>query len=328
VSSIQTSVSSPKEHASFGRRLLTKIFGSERAIRTNLTLLIMSTPGILFLFVFAYLPMIGLVIAFKDYRFADGILGSPWVGLDNFRFLFGTDAAWRITRNTLLMNSTFIIVNTVGSLIIALLLNEIYRSWASKYYQTMLFFPFFVSWVIVSYFVFGFLNANNGLINQIFKALGIHRIIWYRSPQYWPIILTLTNFWKGLGFGSVIYLAAILAIPPVYYEAAKIDGASKWQQIRFITLPQIRPVIIILVLLSIGHIFNADFGLFFFVPRNSPMLYPTTDVIDTFVYRSLMELGNISMAAAASFYQSVVGLVLVVFANWMVRRVNSDEALF
>jgi putative aldouronate transport system permease protein len=138
----------------------------------------------------------------------------------------------------------------------------------------------------------------------------------------------LTNFWKGLGFGSVIYLAAILAIPPVYYEAAKIDGASKWQQIRFITLPQIRPVIIILVLLSIGHIFNADFGLFFFVPRNSPMLYPTTDVIDTFVYRSLMELGNISMAAAASFYQSVVGLVLVVFANWMVRRVNSDEALF
>ena len=309
-------------------RIRNKLFGTGHSFRSTITLLTMALPGILFLFVFAYLPMIGLVIAFKDYRFADGLLGSQWVGLDNFSFLFGTDNTWRITRNTLMMNSLFIVSNTIGSLIIALMLNEVYRSWVSKFYQTMLFFPFFVSWVIVSFFVFGFLNANNGLMNQMLMAVGLDRVIWYRSPEFWPIILMLTNFWKGVGFGSIIYLAAIMAISPEYYEAAMIDGASKWRQIRSITLPLIRPTIIILVLLSIGHIFNADFGLFFFVPRNTPMLYSTTDVIDTFVYRSLIELGNISMAAAASFYQSMVGLIMVVLANWLVRRVDSSEALF
>ena len=328
MTSIPTSLPAEDKKTGFLTRVSERIFGSGRSFRTTLTLLLMALPGILFLLVFAYLPMIGLVIAFKDYRFADGILGSQWVGFQNFKFLFGTDITWRITRNTLMMNTLFIVVNTVGSLAIALLLNEIYHTWVSKYYQTMLFFPFFVSWVIVSYFVFGFLNANNGLVNRFLEAVGLDRIIWYRSPQYWPIILTLTNFWKGVGFGSIIYLAAMMAISTEYYEAAKIDGASKWQQIRSITLPLIRPVVIILVLLSIGHIFNADFGLFFFVPRNTPMLYSTTDVIDTFVYRSLIELGNISMAAAAGFYQSVVGLVMVVLANWLVRRVNSEEALF
>ena len=328
MTAIPGSLSTKDKKTGFLSRVVEKHFGSRRSLRSTLTLFLMALPGILFLFVFAYLPMIGLIIAFKDYRFADGILGSKWVGLQNFQFLFGAGTTWRITRNTLLMNSLFIVVNTVGSLGIALLLNEIYHTWVSKYYQTMLFFPFFVSWVIVSYFVFGFLNANNGLVNQLLEALGLHRIIWYRSPQYWPIILTLTNFWKGVGFGSIIYLAAMMAISTEYYDAAKIDGANKWQQIRYITLPLIRPVVIILVLLSIGHIFNADFGLFFFVPRNTPMLYSTTDVIDTFVYRSLIELGNISMAAAAGFYQSIVGLIMVVLANWLVRRVNSEEALF
>lgn len=310
------------------KRIQNVVIGDDRTFRSNLSLMAMSAPGVLFLLVFAYLPMIGLVIAFKDYRFADGILGSAWVGLDNFRFLFGTDIAVRITRNTLLMNSLFIIVNTTGGLAVALLLNEVYHSRASKYYQTMLFFPFFISWVIVSYFVFGFLNANNGLINQSLEILGLDRVVWYRSPEFWPLILTVVNFWKGVGFSSIIYLAAIIAIPNSFYEAAKIDGSNKWQQIRYITLPLIRPVVIILVLLSIGHIFNADFGLFFFVPRDTPMLYPTTDVIDTFVYRSLIELGDISMAAASGFYQSIVGLVMVVLANWTVRRINPDEALF
>lgn len=309
-------------------RIRTKLFGSERTFKTNLNLMAMALPGILFLFVFAYLPMFGLMIAFKDYRAADGILGSEWVGLNNFRFLFGTDIAWRITTNTLLMNSLFIITNTIGGLVVALLLNEVYYSWVSKYYQTILLFPFFISWVIVAYFVFGFLNANNGLLNQLLMAAGLERVIWYRSPEYWPVILTLSNFWNSVGFFSIIYLAAILGISSEYYEAAKIDGASKLQQVIYITLPLIRPVIIVLALLSIGRIFNADFGLFFFVPRDSPMLYSTTDVIDTFVYRSLVELNNISMAAAAGFYQSIVGFVLVIFANWLVRRVNPDEALF
>ena len=309
-------------------RLITKLIGNPRSFHTNITLLLMALPGIILLFIFAYLPMIGLVIAFKDYRFADGIFGSPWVGFENFRFLFGTDAAWRITRNTILMNSLFIVVNTVASLFIAILLNEVFVSKLSKYYQTMLFFPYFISWVIVSYFVFGFLNGNNGLLNNWMLALGLDRISWYRSPEYWPLILALANLWNGVGFGSIIYLAGMLGISPEYYEAAKIDGASKWQQIRYITLPMLLPLIIILTLLAIGRIFNADFGLFYFLPRDTPMLYSTTDVIDTFVYRSLVELGNISMAAAAGFYQSVIGFIMVIGANWLVRRINEDYSLF
>jgi putative aldouronate transport system permease protein len=305
-----------------------RLFGGRRNLQTNLTLSLMALPGVLMLFVFAYLPMVGLVIAFKDYRFADGIWGSAWVGFDNFRFLFGTDTAWRITRNTLLMNSLFILTSTVASLAIALLMNEVYTSHLSKYYQTMLFFPYFISWVIVSYFVFGFLNGGTGIASKALVALGYEKIEWYREPAYWPIILTLAHLWNGVGFGSIVYLAGMLGIDTAYYEAAKIDGANKWQQIRYITLPLITPLIIILVLLSIGRIFNTDFGLFFFVPRDNPMLYSTTDVIDTFVYRSLVKLGDISMAAAAGFYQSVVGFVLVVLANWLVRRINPDNSLF
>jgi putative aldouronate transport system permease protein len=305
-----------------------RLFGGRRNLQTNLTLSLMALPGVLMLLVFAYLPMVGLVIAFKDYRFVDGLWGSAWVGFDNFRFLFGTDTAWRITRNTLLMNSLFITTSTVASLIIALLMNEVYTSWLSKYYQTMLFFPYFISWVIVSYFVFGFLNGDTGIANQILMALGLDKIEWYREPAYWPTILTAANLWNGMGFGSIVYLAGMLGIDTGYYEAAKIDGANKFQQIRYITLPLIMPLIIILVLLAIGRIFNADFGLFFFVPRDNPMLYSTTDVIDTFVYRSLVQLGDISMAAAAGFYQSVVGFALVVLANWLVRRINPDNSLF
>lgn len=309
-------------------RLGMRLFGGQRNLQTNLTLSLMALPGILMLLVFAYLPMVGLVIAFKDYRFVDGIWGSDWVGFDNFRFLFGTDTAWRITRNTLLMNSLFIATSTVASLGIALLMNEVYTSWLSKYYQTMLFFPYFISWVIVSYFVFGFLNGETGIANQVLTALGMDKIEWYREPRYWPSILTAANLWNGMGFGSIVYLAGMLGIDTTYYEAAKIDGANKWQQIRYITLPLILPLIIILVLLAIGRIFNADFGLFFFVPRDNPMLYSATDVIDTFVYRSLVQLGDISMAAAAGFYQSIVGFVLVVLANWLVRRINPDNSLF
>lgn len=309
-------------------RLRTRVFGGQRNFQTNATLTLMALPGLLMLLVFAYLPMVGLVIAFKDYRFADGILGSAWVGFDNFRFLFGTDNAWRITRNTLVMNSLFISTGTVAALAIALLMNEVYTSWASKYYQTMLFFPYFISWVIVSYFVFGFLNGETGIVNKLLSALGQETVAWYREPQHWPAILVLAHLWQSVGFSSIVYLAGMLGIDPIYYEAAKIDGATKWQQIRYITLPLILPLIIILVLLSIGRIFNADFGLFFFVPRDNPMLYSTTDVIDTFVYRSLVQLGDISMAAAAGFYQSVVGFVLVVLANWFVRRINRDYSLF
>ena len=305
-----------------------KWLGSQRDLQTNLTLTAMALPGLLLLFVFAYLPMAGLIIAFKDYRFAEGIFGSAWVGFENFRFLFGADTAWRITRNTMGMNSIFIITGTIASLIIAILMNEVYTSKMSKYYQTMLFFPYFISWVIVSYFAFAFLNGNNGMLNQFISDMGGKPISWYRSANYWPWILALANLWNGVGFGSIIYLAGILGIEPAYFEAAKIDGATKWQQIRYITLPLLLPLVIILVLLAIGRIFNADFGLFFFVPRDNPLLYSTTDVIDTFVYRSLVQLGDISMAAAAGFYQSIVGFVMVVLANWIVRRVDPENSLY
>ncbi len=309
-------------------RLITAVMGNQRQRQTNLPLLLMALPGIILILIFSYLPMIGLLIAFKDYRFAEGILGSAWVGLENFRFLFGTDTAWRITRNTLLMNGLFIATGTVASLTIAILLNEVFISRLTKYYQTLLFFPHFISWVIVSYFVFGFLNVNNGLLNQLLVDWGFDKISWYRSADYWPGILTLAHLWNSVGFGSIVYLAGILGISPEYYEAAKIDGATKWQQTRHITLPMLLPLIIILVLLAIGRIFYADFGLFFFVPRDNAMLYPATDVIDTFVYRSLVELGNISMAAAAGFYQSIVGFGLVILANWIVRKINEDYSLF
>lgn len=302
--------------------------GGRRDLETNLALTTMALPGVILLFIFAYLPMVGLVIAFKDYKFAEGIWGSAWVGLENFRFLFGTDQAWRITRNTLLMNSIFIVTGTAASLTVAILMNEIYTSGVSKYYQTMLFFPYFMSWIIVSYFVFGFLNGDTGLVNKGLKLFGVDTIAWYRSPEYWPAILTVAHLWNSVGFSSIVYLAGILGIDTQLFEAAKIDGATKWQQIRYIMLPMLLPLIIILVLLSIGRIFNADFGLFFFVPRDTPMLYSTTDVIDTFVYRSLVELGNISMAAAAGFYQSLVGFLMVVTANWIVRRINQDYSLF
>lgn len=302
--------------------------GGRRTLETNVALTTMALPGVILLFVFAYLPMVGLVIAFKDYKFAEGMWGSAWVGLENFRFLFGTDQAWRITRNTLLMNSIFIVTGTAASLTVAILMNEIYTSGVSKYYQTMLFFPYFISWIIVSYFVFGFLNGDTGIVNKILKLFGVGTIAWYRSPEYWPYILTIAHLWNSVGFSSIVYLAGILGIDTQLFEAAKIDGATKWQQIRYIMLPMLLPLIIILILLSIGRIFNADFGLFFFVPRDTPMLYSTTDVIDTFVYRSLVELGNISMAAAAGFYQSIVGFVMVVVANWIVRRINQDYSLF
>lgn len=302
--------------------------GGRRNWDTNLNLFLMALPGVLLLFVFAYLPMFGIVIAFKNYRFADGILGSAWVGFENFRFLFGTDTALRITRNTLGMNSIFIVTTTVGALVVAMLMNEVYQSRMSKYYQTLLFFPYFISWVIASYFVFAFLNGNTGLANQWIEALGGDPPSWYRTPEAWPWILTLAHIWNSIGFSSIVYLAGILGISPELFEAAKIDGAGKLAQIRYITLPMLYPLIIILVLLAIGRIFHADFGLFFFVPRDTPLLYSTTDVIDTFVYRSLVQLGNISMAAAAGFYQSTVGFVLVLAANWVVRKINRDYSLF
>ena len=299
-----------------------------RRVRTTLGLLLLAAPGILYIFVFKYLTLFGVLVAFKRYRTVDGLLGSPWVGLDNFRFMFGTGAIWPVIRNTVVLNLLFLIVGTVASLTIAILIYEIYHQRATRAYQTTLFFPQFISWVLVSYFVYALLSTDSGIVNGLLRQIGLNPISWYTSPQYWPVILLLASLWKGAGAGSLLYLAGLLGIDPQNYEAARIDGANKWQEIRYITLPLLVPLIIIQVLLAIGFILNADFGLFYQVTRNNAALYPITDVLDTFVFRSLTVVGNVGMAAAAGLLQATVGFVLVLTSNWLVRRWDPDRSLF
>lgn len=303
---------------------------SMRKLRRNSMLLLMGLPAIIVLLIFNYIPMMGVILAFEDYHPFNGILGSTLVGLRNFQFLFASQDAWHITFNTISMNTVFIVTDLVVSLTIALLLNEVQgrRGVLSKFYQSVIFFPYFISYVIISYFVFALLNASNGTVDHLLMSLGIPVIDWYSAPQYWPVILTIVQVWKSAGFWTIVYLAGIIGINPEYFEAARLEGATKWQQIRFITLPLLLPLIIINVLLAIGSIFHADFGLFFQVTNNNPQLYPTTDVIDTYVYRALTSLGDVGMAAASGLYQAIVGFILVVLANWTVRRIDAEKALF
>lgn len=300
----------------------------QRWLMRNGTLLLMALPGMGVLFTFSYLPMPGIILAFKEFKAAQGIWGSAWVGFTNFQFLFSTDTAWRIIRNTLLLNALFIATTLVAAVTMAILLNEIIDSFIARVYQSILFFPYFVSYVIVGYFVYILLSADSGFVNRLLMRLGIDPINWFGAPEYWPFILVLVNLWHNLGYNTIIYLAGIVAINPEYYEAARIDGASKWQEIRYILLPLIRPLMIINVLLSIGRILFANLDLFINVTRQQGALLPTTDVLDTYVFRTLTTLGNFNMASAAGFFQAVVGFVLVVIANWIVRRVDPDQSLF
>lgn len=302
-------------------------------IRKNGALLLMVLPAGIWFLLFSYLPMFGTVIAFKEYRFnRDGflasIISSEWVGWKNFKFLFMTNDAYIITRNTLLYNIVFIVLGLILAVGLAIVLSQIANRRLAKYYQTGMFLPYFLSWVIVGYFVFSFLSMDKGMLNQILVSLGLEKISWYAEPKYWPLILVIVNFWKVIGYNSVVYLAAIMGIDKSLYEAAMIDGANKWQQIRNITVPMLAPLMTILTLLAIGKIFYADFGLFYQVPRDSGTLYSVTNVIDTYVYRGLKATGEIGMSTAAGLYQSLVGFVLVISSNYIVRRFNRDNALF
>lgn len=298
-------------------------------IKRWLPLFLMMLPGTIYLIINNYLPMFGLIIAFKKVDFSKGILASNWAGLSNFKFLFTTKDAFIITRNTLLYNFTFIIINTVLGIIFAIFICDIVNKKAKKVYQSAILFPFLMSMVVVGYIVFAFFSMKNGIVNKtILPMLGIEDIFWYNEPKYWPPILVFVNTWKGVGYGCLIYISSINGIDPSYYEASQLDGASKWKQIKYITLPSLTPSIITLTLLSVGRIFYSDFGLFYQVPRNSGMLYSTTNVIDTYVYRGLMELGNVGMSSAAGFYQSIVGFVLVLVANFVVGRISKENALF
>mgnify|MGYP001486785867 FL=1 len=292
-------------------------------------LYLMMLPALLYLLINNYIPMAGMVIAFKKLNFAKGIWASPWAGLKNFKFLFASKDAWIITRNTLLYNVAFILVNMVVGIAIAILITEVRNTKLKKVYQSAILLPFLMSMVILSYIVYALLSAENGLVNNsILPLFHIDPIQWYQKPKYWPAVLIIANCWKGVGYGCLIYIASLIGIDPSFYEAARLDGASKWQEITKITLPSLVPTIITLLLLSIGRIFYSDFGLFYQVPMNSGVLFPTTNVIDTYVYRALIEQGNVSMSSAAGVYQSLVGFCVVMLSNWIVRRVDKDQALF
>jgi putative aldouronate transport system permease protein len=317
-----------KEHKSVWNWVKDRVQGIRREISKNGALFLMVLPGIVVIFVFSYLPMPGLILAFKDYKFAQGIWGSDWVGLKNFGFLFTTGTAWIIIRNTVFLNTLFMLAALVGSLTMAVLLHEIFHQFIFKVYQAILFFPHFISFVIVSFFTFAFLNSDNGLVNNTLTSLNIDPINWFGEANYWPAILVIISLWKGLGYFTIIYLAGMLAINPEYYDASRVDGAGKWQEIWYITLPLIRPLIIINVLLAIGRIFHANFDFIYNVTRDASLLLSTVNVIDTYVFRSLTAVGNYNLASAAGFFQAVAGFVLVVSANWLIRRYDPDQALF
>ena len=301
----------------------------KNALKEYWPLYLMMLPALLYLLINNYIPMAGMVIAFKKLNFAKGIWASPWAGIKNFKFLFASKDAWIITRNTLLYNVAFILVNMVVGIAIAILITEVRNTKLKKVYQSAILLPFLMSMVILSYIVYALLSAENGLVNNsILPLFHIDPIQWYQKPKYWPAILIIANCWKGVGYGCLIYIASLIGIDPSFYEAARLDGASKWQEITKITLPSLVPTIITLLLLSIGRIFYSDFGLFYQVPMNSGVLFPTTNVIDTYVYRALIEQGNISMSSAAGVYQSLVGFCVVMLSNWIVRRVDKDQALF
>ena len=292
-------------------------------------LYLMFLPGGLYLLINNYIPMGGLIVAFKQYNVRNGLFGSKWIGLKNFRFLFTTPDAFVITRNTILYNVAFIIINTVLGIAFAIFICDALSKKLKKVYQSAILFPYLMSAVVLGYIVFAFCSQSNGILNKtILPMFGKDPVSWYAMPGYWPFILIFVNTWKGIGYGCLIYVSAINGIDPGLYEAASLDGASKWQQIKSITLPELVPTIITLTLMSIGRIFYSDFGLFYQVPRNSGAIYATTNVIDTYVYRGLMEQSNIGMSAAAGFYQSIVGFILVLAANLVVRKISKENALF
>ncbi len=297
--------------------------------RENWGLLSMMLPGTLALLLFSYLPMAGIIIAFKDINYTKGILGSDWIGFKNFEFFLKTPDAWRITRNTILYNGAFIGLGTSAAVLVAVVLDGMRTKRLSRFYQGVMFLPYFFSWIVISGLVFALLSTDLGFFNRaLFPSLGLKPINWYIEPSYWPFIIVFVNLWKYTGYGSVVYLAAITGIDPNCFEAASLDGASRWQTVRHIMIPLISPVIIIQVMLLIGRIFYSEFGLFFQVPQNMGPLYPTTDVIDTYVYRTLVNAGDIGMSAAAGLYQSAVGFVIVLGSNLIVRRLDPEKSLF
>lgn len=299
-----------------------------KKLKRYIPLYLMLIPGAVYLMINNYAPMAGIVVAFKNYNYQKGIFGSDWNGIKNFTFLFKTKDAWTITRNTICYNLVFIILGTIAAITVAILLSELKNTRAEKTYQTIILLPFLVSIVVVSYIVYGFLSTEYGLVNHLLQRFGSDKISWYSTEKYWPVILVMVHVWKNIGYNTILYYATLMGIDTSYYEAAVVDGATRWQRVRYITLPSLIPTISILTLMSISKIFYSDFGLFYQIPMNSGPLIDVTNTIDTYVYRGLMETSNIGMSAAAGVYQSVVGFILVITANKLVSKFDEDSALF
>jgi putative aldouronate transport system permease protein len=290
---------------------------------------IMLLPGVLFLLIMNYLPMFGALVAFKQIDYSLGLFRSPWVGLRNFEFLFATKNSWVAIRNTLAYNMVFIVTGPIVSVSLAVLLNELLNKRAAKIYQTLMIMPHFVSFVVGSYLVYAFLSTSNGFLNlSILPALGLEPIRWYLEPSKWPLIILIVNGWKTWGFGTVIYLATMAGFDQELYEAATIDGANRWKQIWLITLPLLLPIIVLLVILSLGRIFYSDFGLFYQIPRGSGSLVSTTQTLDTYVYRALIQLGDVGMSSAASFVQAVTGFLTLLGVNLVMRKLRPEWSVF
>ena len=303
--------------------------------KKTLMLLTMVAPGAIWLLLLRYLPMGGIILAFKNYKiypkdptFLNNLIHSKWVGLDNFKFLFTTGDSWVMIRNTLAYNIVFIILGVIIPVAFAIMMSELSKKFVAKTYQTLMFFPYFLSWVVVSYFLNAFIDAQYGLIPMAQRAAGETAVSWYTTPGPWPYIIVFANLWKNVGYSTVLYLAAITGIDQTQYEAAAIDGASKWQQILHVTLPNLRTMIAILFILNVGKIFNADFGLFWNVPMQNGALFSVTQVIDTYIYRVLMTTGNIGQSTAAGLLQNIVGFICIIGANAVVKKIDSDSTLF
>ena len=291
-------------------------------------LLLMLSPAVIYTILFSYLPMAGLVLAFKNFRYADGIFGSPWVGLTNFKFLLLSGKLGPITRNTLLYNLAFIVIGMLFQIGFAILLSEVSGKYFKKFSQSAMFLPFFISWVVVAAIAYNVLNFEKGVLNNLLVTMGVERLNIYNNAQPWPYILIFLKTWKGLGYGTVVYLAVITGIDQEMYEAADIDGANVWHKISKITLPSLVPTIMIMLLMALGQIFRGDFGLFYQLVKTNQILLPATDIIDTYVFRALMSSSDIGMASAAGLYQSVVCFFTIVIFNRIVQKVQPDYALY
>lgn len=308
--------------------MIKKKYPFGREINKHKTMYLMALPTLLYFVVFSYIPMLGVVLAFKRYNYNDGILHSPWVGFSNFKFLFQSGTLTRITVNTILYNLAFLLLGVVTQVGVALLLNEIHSKLYRKITQSFMFLPYFISYVVLGVLVYNIFSFDTGLLNNLRSMLGLEKFSAYTTPGIWKYVLVFLEQWKGLGYGVVVYMAAITGISAEYYESAKIDGANHWQEIRYISLPLLKPTIIIITLFAVGKIMKGQFELFYQVIGSNGVLYNATDIIDTYVFRSLTQSFDVGLGSAAGFYQSLFGLVFIMLVNGIVKRINPEYALF